>query len=390
MPNIQQRPVSCANCDGESEFLRSLGMTVVGCTHAGGPGQCVISFFDPRLEAAPPGSTTMAAPLALDAVASHALELAGSSELTLTQQRTCKAIVNLFETGSVVGKYGSVTVLPGDTGQLTFGRSQTTLGSGNLALLIERYTANPAARFGARLLPFLPHLQQRDVTLNDHEFLQNVLRASADDPVMRDVQDAFFDEKYWAPAARAASSLGITLPLGIAVVYDAHVHGSWRLIRDRVSAKIGPPSQVTEKVWLARYVELRRDWLATHNNQLLRKTVYRMDTFGRLMELQNWGLGLPLVVQGQEVSLHTMAAMPPDAFDGPEPGARPIALQIPMLQGLDIRLVQLGLAERGIDVRADAIFGKGTRDAVEAFQMLENLPVTGTLDAATVVSVAAR
>jgi len=50
-----------------------------------------------------------------------------------------QAIVNIFETGTALGEYGKVTVIPGDTGHLTFGRSQTTLGSGNLHLLLERY-----------------------------------------------------------------------------------------------------------------------------------------------------------------------------------------------------------------------------------------------------------
>ena len=57
--------------------------------------------------------------------------------LTPTQKQTAQSIVNLFETGSVLGDYGSVTVIAGDTGHLTFGRSQTTLPSGNLLNLME-------------------------------------------------------------------------------------------------------------------------------------------------------------------------------------------------------------------------------------------------------------
>ena len=408
MPNIQKRPVHCSDCVSETDFLQSLGLTVLGCAHSGGPGQCVISFFDPRLEiaagaavAGPATAVTAAlapeaapdtSPLASAAVGEppEAAALAGAGAHTPTQARTCKAILNLFETSSVVGRYGSVTVLAGDTGQLTFGRSQTTLGSGNLALLVAQYAANPAARFGARLSPFLPRLQARNVALNTHELLKNILRATADDPVMRDVQDSFFDETYWKPALRACSSIGVTLPLGVAIVYDGHIHGSWRLIRDRVNKDIGSPAQATEKAWLRRYVETRRQWLATNSNALLRKTVNRMDSFGRLIELNNWGLVLPLVVQGQEVSLQSMAATPPDAFDGPQPGTRALLLQTPMLQGLDVRLVQLGLSERGVDVRADAIFGSGSRDAIAAFQQRSGLPVIGMLDMASVLQVAAR
>ncbi len=76
--------------------------------------------------------------------------------LTTTQKQTAQAIINLFETGEVLGDYGNVTVIVGDTGHLTFGRSQTTLGSGNLLELLNRYCSNPGAHFSGRLVPWLP------------------------------------------------------------------------------------------------------------------------------------------------------------------------------------------------------------------------------------------
>ena len=75
--------------------------------------------------------------------------------LTPTQKKTAESIINLFETGEVLGDYSKVTLLAGDTGHLTFGRSQTTLGSGNLYELVRRYCDNGGARFGARLAPWL-------------------------------------------------------------------------------------------------------------------------------------------------------------------------------------------------------------------------------------------
>ena len=38
--------------------------------------------------------------------------------LTPTQKKSAQAIVNIFETGFVLGDYGNVTVIPGDTGHL--------------------------------------------------------------------------------------------------------------------------------------------------------------------------------------------------------------------------------------------------------------------------------
>ena len=82
--------------------------------------------------------------------------------LTRTQTQVAQAIVNIFETSSVRGDYGKVTLIPGDTGHLTFGRSQTTLGSGNLHKLIDLYCQRPGALFGPRLSPYLPGLEQTD------------------------------------------------------------------------------------------------------------------------------------------------------------------------------------------------------------------------------------
>ena len=79
--------------------------------------------------------------------------------LTHTQKKAAESIVNLFETSEVLGDYSKVTLIAGDTGHLTFGRSQTTLGSGNLYELMRRYCDNGGALFGARLTHWLPRLE---------------------------------------------------------------------------------------------------------------------------------------------------------------------------------------------------------------------------------------
>lgn len=299
--------------------------------------------------------------------------------LPATPAQTAKAIVNIFETGAVRGDYSAVTLLPGDSGRLTFGRAQTTLGSGNLDLLVQRYCAAAGARFGARLRAWLPALAARSTAADTDNQLHNLLRASADDPVMRDVQDAFFDAQYWDPALRAASGLGIRSPLGIAVVYDSWVHGSWAPLRDRTNAA-GTPADVGEHEWVQRYVRSRRDWLATHPNPLLHAAVYRMDAFQRLIDQDAWALPLPLVVRGQEISPATLAALPPNCYDGPQPGTRTLAVQSPLQRGLDVRLLQLALSDQGCDITADGIFGSASARFVQAFQRTSGLPQNGAAD----------
>lgn len=363
--------IPCVDCDAKRRQLEDLGFRVLGCTEiAGRPGFCSIEFVAGAAAAAAPAMLAAATP----------------TDLTPTQVATAQAIVNVFETGVVLGDYGSVTLIDGDTGHLTFGRSQTTLGSGNLGKLLQAYCANPGAAFGARLAPFVPRFLAIDLSLDDDAQLHNVLRATADDRVMRETQDRFFDITYWQPARKAAVKLGITSPLGTAVVYDSHVHGSWGAIRDRTTARVGTPAAAGEQRWIGEYVRQRRQWLAGHGRADLRATVYRMDAFQRLIDNGLWALELPLVVRQQEISNATLAALPPGCYDGPAPGSRPIALATPLMRGLDVRRVQLALSDRDVAIRADGVFGQTSMKLVRNFQAAQGLPATGALDPATIVS----
>lgn len=308
--------------------------------------------------------------------------------LTPTQKQAAQAIVNIFETAQVLGDYGSVTLIAGDTGHLTFGRSQTTLASGNLSDLLQRYCANAGAQFAERLRPYLPRFAARDRALDDDGKVHNILRASADDKVMRDTQDVFFDDAYWQPAMRTAERAGITTPLGVAVVYDSLVHGSWKLLSNRTTQQAGSVAALGERRWIGAYVARRREWFVLSPRSDLRKCVYRMDAFQRLIDQDYWGLPLPLVVRGHEVSLASLAALPVNCFDGPQPGQRAVGLQAPLQRGLDVRLVQLGLSERGVEIRADGIFGQTSARLLREYQATQGLVPTGVADPAFVVQLA--
>jgi chitosanase len=309
--------------------------------------------------------------------------------LTPTQIKTAQSIINIFETGAVRGDYGNVTVIPGDTGHLTFGRSQTTLGSGNLFKLLQPYCNNDGARFAARLQPYLERVEAKDFTLDTDNKLHNILRATADDPVMRDTQDVFFDQNYWQSAARAADVMGITGALGVAIVYDGYVHGSWPKMRDRTNEQAGRLSTLGEQEWLKAYVHVRRAWLASSPRADLRATVYRMDAFQRLIDQSYWGLELPLVVRGIEISVEALAATPLGCYDGPHPGTRTLSLQSPLQRGLDVRLVQLGLSDRGVNIKTDGVFGQTSMKCIKDYQTQSGQPVTGVADIALIAQLCA-
>ncbi|HMD31093.1 MAG TPA: chitosanase, partial [Candidatus Acidoferrales bacterium] len=147
--------------------------------------------------------------------------------LTDLQKQTIQAIVNIFESGKPTGDYACITLLPADPGRLTYGRSQTTLASGNLWQLLSNYCAAATSASARRLRAYLPRLAARDRALDTDAPLRTLLREAAADPVMRRAQDEFFDRAYWNPALRAAQLLGIQTALGVGVVYDSFIHGAW-------------------------------------------------------------------------------------------------------------------------------------------------------------------
>jgi chitosanase len=82
---------------------------------------------------------------------------------------------------------------------------------------------------------------------------------------------------------------------------------------------------------------------------------------------------------GSETSL---TAPPPDAYDGPPPRSRPIAVSTPLLRGRDVRLVQLMLTAPsfGEQLIADAVFGQATAAAVQRLQARLGRPASGRVD----------
>ena len=313
--------------------------------------------------------------------------------LTELQKRTAQAIVNIFETGRVQGEYGQVTLLRNDSGHLTYGRAQTTLASGNLYLLIKAYTDSAGAQFAAQLRPYLDRLEGRDLRLDNDMTFRGLLRDAGDDPVMHTAQDQFFDRVYWSPSERDANALSISTALGSAVVYDSHIHGSWTRMRDRTTSRFGTATTLGERTWVARYVDVRREWLGGHSNSLLRRTVYRMDAFRQLIADGNWDLRLPFRVRSLTVSEASLGApqtapsgpgAPPPA-PAPAPSSEPrlLRLRSPFLQGDDVRALQQALIRAGISITIDGVFGPGMEQAVKQFQEQHDLTTDGIVGPAT-------
>ncbi|MBF0183614.1 MAG: peptidoglycan-binding protein [Magnetococcales bacterium] len=302
--------------------------------------------------------------------------------LSNLQKLTCQAIVNIFETGKVLGDYGNVTLLKGDSGHLTYGRSQTTLGSGNLYLLIKSYCEAQDAVYGKALQPFLPQLQNRDLSLDYDTTLRDLLRHAGDDPVMQEEQDQFFDRVYWQSAATLADAIKTTTALGMAIVYDSRIHGSWSLLRDKTNGSYDTLEQLGEQLWFDRYVATRRQWLATHANALLHKTVYRMESFQIMIAQNKWNLPLPLTVRGEVIGEEKLFHTP--SFASAHDDSQPMLhLTSPLTTGEAVRRMQTLLKEAGYSLTVDGQFGQDTEQAVIKFQQNNGLKPDGIVGSAT-------
>ena len=297
--------------------------------------------------------------------------------LTELQCLTAQAIVNIFETGRPEGRYGEVVAKDNDPGHLTYGRSQTTLITGNLALLIGAYCATPGAALAAELREYLPRLKQRDITLDRDARLQRLLRAAGDDAVMRAVQDRFFDRVYFRPACMLAERIGITTALGTTVIYDSCIHGSFGLIQKRVTCS----ARADERAWVREYVQRRRAWLAGHVNRLLQHTVYRMDTFAQLIAAGSWDLALPLQVRGFELDEASLLGRGASAHDADEEVN--LALSDPPLTGPRVEALQAALLEAGCPVAKSGTLDAQTDAAIRSFQQRAGLFVDGVVGPAT-------
>jgi chitosanase len=196
--------------------------------------------------------------------------------LTPAQRLVCERVINVFETGTIQGKYGAISIFedgPNDIRQITYGRSQTT-EYGNLRELVQMYV-EAAGRFSEDLREFVP-LIGRTALVDNSRFKDLLRRAGAEAPVMRQTQDVFFDRRYFQPALRWADQNGFTRALAALVIYDSFIHsgGILDILRARFPERT-PARGGDEQVWIRQYVDARHNWLLNHHRPAVRASAYR-------------------------------------------------------------------------------------------------------------------
>jgi len=231
--------------------------------------------------------------------------------VTPQQKHVIDCILSIFETGKIPtsASYSTCTILADGAG-ISYGKHQATDRAGSLDKIVKQYIAEGGTH-AAKLQPYVEKLAQNGTANTTMatapqwaKDLVNLLKEAGQDPKMQSAQDAVFDENYWNPAVNIAAQVGLKTALSHAVVYDTCIHsgpGGVTTIRNKFPQK-SPANGGDEKEWVKAYVAARKGWLLGNSNPLVQRTIYRMETFEKLMAEGNWDLHTPLTVRGAKIS----------------------------------------------------------------------------------------
>jgi chitosanase len=227
--------------------------------------------------------------------------------ITLQQKKKITQVVNVFETGTINGKYDNISIYadgPVIGGsrikQITYGRSQTT-EYGVLKILVQQYIANNGVYANA-MKPYVSKIGLQPSLCSDTVFKNALKNAGKLDPIMRTTQDSFFDQLYFQPAFGWFSTMMFTQALSLLVIYDSYIHSGsiLPLLRNKFPASV-PKNGGDEKTWIKQYVAVRDEWLRFHSNAVLRNTVYRTECFQDAINKNNWDLSKTINANGTPI-----------------------------------------------------------------------------------------
>jgi len=218
-------------------------------------------------------------------------------------------ILNAMETGSAAGDYANISIMadgPGNTRQITYGRSQTT-ETGNLRKLVLKYIANNG-KYAQSFKRYVDGTGDDEIGINrlvhNSEFITLLKMAGTEDPIMISSQDEFFDEEYWTPAYMFFKRENFLFPLSMLVIYDSYIQSGRILefLRQKFSEKT-PLVGGNEKQWIHEYIDVRHQWMRTHQRPAVRASIYRTNDYKRLITQENWMLDqLPIMANGVKIN----------------------------------------------------------------------------------------
>jgi len=207
-------------------------------------------------------------------------------DLNAEQRLIADQFISIFENGTTKIEYDYAQNIDDGRG-ITAGRAGFTSGTGDMLIVIEKYTKIKPDNILKKYIPELKHLEKLRYEDGDKEGsastknLQGLVEAwktSSSDSDFRKIQDEVVDELYFNPALEKANKLGLKYPLSLLSLYDTNIqHGENGL--DRLIKKTGnntsPKDGYDEIEWLREFnehrkVELNKD--STWRDSIVRVT----------------------------------------------------------------------------------------------------------------------
>jgi chitosanase len=218
-----------------------------------------------------------------------------------------RRVLSVAESGEPDFPYSEVYIYADDN-RFSPPRRQITLsigfteGGGNLKKVLDAYIAGGGA-LSQDLQPFIAGLGDKSRgSLAGNQGFIGLLKAAGKESTMRQVQHQQFDRMYLSPAINWGEEHGFTLNLSFLVIADSFLHSGSMMpfLMNRFPEK-KPVDGGDEKAWINAYLKARHDWLRTHSNKILNKTIYRADCYLAELAKGNWDLATPLVMHGTSV-----------------------------------------------------------------------------------------
>jgi chitosanase len=182
--------------------------------------------------------------------------------LTVDAERKHRAaqITSTFENSTLELQYDYVENI-GDGRGITAGRAGFTSATGDLLLVVRRYSE---AKPDNVLAPYISALQAVNGTDSTKGLggFADAWAVAAEDPDFRKVQDELVDELYFDPAMTMAADRGIETPLGQMIIWDTMIqhgaggnHGTRAIIKE-TQEDAGAVGQ-DESAWLDTFLDTR-------------------------------------------------------------------------------------------------------------------------------------
>ncbi len=242
----------------------------------------------------------------------------GKFGFTPEQRTLADKIVSVFENSTSKLQYSYAKKLHDGRG-ITAGRAGFTSATGDMLVVIEKYTGKAP---GNGLAPYIPRLKKLarkwSSSTRGLDGLMVEWQIAAADPAFRYAQDVVVDELYYRRAVDYIQKIGSQHPLTLLLIYDAllqHGYGEDKdglpeLIKCTNEQLSGSPAEgINEVVWAKAFLNIRRRVLLNPHNKKTQvvwaESVGRVDALMKLVNDGNTELQGPVTINpwGEEFIL---------------------------------------------------------------------------------------